>query len=256
VAAKGFDIADQSYDIGRPSYPQQFITKHIQKEFPKGDQHVTVMDLACGTGKLTTHLVAALNKDTTRMLALEPAKGMRESFSQKFPNIDVMSGGANAIPLLDDCLDAIFVGQAFHWFANEESLKEMHRVLKPRGLLSLWWNLEDNSVPWIKELRDQFEQYEGDTPQFRLGLWRQVWKEENTLFDPIQEDTFEHVLESDVIKAWHRIKSKSYINVLSKEKQETLRQRVLAILERHGLADGKPFPYPQITTNVYTRAIK
>ena len=33
--------------------------------------------------------------------------------------------------------------QAFHWFANEESLKEIHRVLKPAGVLAMVWNAED-----------------------------------------------------------------------------------------------------------------
>jgi len=33
--------------------------------------------------------------------------------------------------------------QAFHWFSNKDSLKEIHRVLKPAGVLGMVWNAED-----------------------------------------------------------------------------------------------------------------
>jgi SAM-dependent methyltransferase len=33
--------------------------------------------------------------------------------------------------------------QAFHWFSNDESLKEIHRVLRPVGVLAMVWNAED-----------------------------------------------------------------------------------------------------------------
>lgn len=32
--------------------------------------------------------------------------------------------------------------QAFHWFANDETLRELHRILKPHGALGLIWNIE------------------------------------------------------------------------------------------------------------------
>ena len=37
-------------------------------------------------------------------------------------------------------VDAVFVGEAFHWFANAEVLREIARVLRPRGVLAILFN--------------------------------------------------------------------------------------------------------------------
>lgn len=37
--------------------------------------------------------------------------------------------------------------QAFHWFATKPSLQEIHRILRPHGVLGLIWNAEDYNAP-------------------------------------------------------------------------------------------------------------
>lgn len=43
----------------------------------------------------------------------------------------------------EEWADGVVVAQAFHWFATEEALDEMHRVLKPGGVLGMIWNIDD-----------------------------------------------------------------------------------------------------------------
>lgn len=45
--------------------------------------------------------------------------------------------------------DALVCAQAFHWFATEVALGEIHRVLKPGGRPGLVWNVRDESVDWV-----------------------------------------------------------------------------------------------------------
>ena len=55
-------------------------------------------------------------------------------------------GVAEAIPLADACVDAVFVGEAFQWFDASEAVAEIARVLVPRGGLAViwthWWETE------------------------------------------------------------------------------------------------------------------
>ena len=47
------------------------------------------------------------------MIAVEPLDGMRALIP---PGAEVLAGTAEAIPLADESLDAVFCGEAFHWF--------------------------------------------------------------------------------------------------------------------------------------------
>src|SRR4029079_880649 len=68
------------------------------------------------------------------------------------PSVRAMAGTAERIPLPDASADALFVGQAFHWFDGPAALAEIARVLVPGGALGLVWNLRDERVPWVAEL--------------------------------------------------------------------------------------------------------
>ena len=64
---------------------------------------------------------------------------MRSSHDRRRGGV-VLDGSAEAIPLADGAVDAVFVAQAFHWFANDRAVLEIARVLRPGGTLALLWN--------------------------------------------------------------------------------------------------------------------
>ena len=67
-----------------------------------------MVDLAAGTGRLTRVLLAA----GASVTAIEPVSEMRAHIQ----GAATLEGTAEAIPLDGDSVDAVFVGEAFHWF--------------------------------------------------------------------------------------------------------------------------------------------
>jgi len=91
-------------------------------------QDATVLDLAAGTGKLTT----ALRERFAQVIAVEPDDGMRAYIEG-----EAHAGTAERIPLADATVDAVFVGEAFHWFDWERALAEIGRIVRPGGGLAV-----------------------------------------------------------------------------------------------------------------------
>lgn len=168
VAAVGFGRAAAAYERGRPGYPETAVA-WLAGRLRIGPGR-DVLDLAAGTGKLT----AALAPLGARLVAVEPVDGMRERLAAALPGVDVRAGTAEAIPLGDASLDAVLVGQAFHWFRPEEALAEIRRVLRPGGALALVWNVRDLRDPLQARLHELTAPLRGDAPSQASGDWAAV----------------------------------------------------------------------------------
>jgi SAM-dependent methyltransferase len=92
------------------------------------DAGATVLDLGAGTGTLTR----ALRERFARVLAVEPDEGMRARFDG-----EILAGSAEEIPLADGSVDAVLVGEAYHWFDHTRALPEIARVVRPGGGLAV-----------------------------------------------------------------------------------------------------------------------
>jgi ubiquinone/menaquinone biosynthesis C-methylase UbiE len=128
--ARSFDRAAEEYERGRPGWPPEVL------ELLPVAVDSTVLDIGAGTGKLTRVLAARY----THVIAVEPLAEMRAILEQRLPKAEALPGVAEAIPLGDASVDAVFTGQAFHWFANDVAVAEIARVLRPGGVLARMWN--------------------------------------------------------------------------------------------------------------------
>jgi ubiquinone/menaquinone biosynthesis C-methylase UbiE len=135
--ARSFDRAAVEYERARPGYPASALAV-----LPLGAD-AEVLDLGAGTGKLTRVLTGCYR----RVVAVEPLDGMRAILEQVVPGVESLAGSAESIPLPDASVDGVFAGQAFHWFANDEAVTEIARVLRPGGVLCLIWNEPTDPTP-------------------------------------------------------------------------------------------------------------
>jgi SAM-dependent methyltransferase len=242
--AVSFGARAAEYARGRPSYPEEAVRFCL----PAGAQRV--LDLGAGTGKLTRALLD-LGLD---VVAIEPLDEMRALI----PDVaTVLEGSAEAIPLADESVDAVVVGQAFHWFDRGVALDEIARVIRPDGTLGVLGNLIEPEEPWTREIAEMVGEADKTIdggPPFPGGL----------AFGEPQLRVVRHEQALDADALVDNVSSRSVVIVREAAEQEAVLERVRAIAppgrfamplvcaawrysrsRRFGqLASGSPIPLP------------
>jgi SAM-dependent methyltransferase len=127
------------YDELRPTYAPEAVRWVADRA--RLEPGSLVVDLAAGTGQLARRFVRL----GVRVVAVEPAANMRAVLATNLPDVTVVPGTAEAIPIGDGRADAVVVGNAFHHFVAEAAFAEIRRVLRPGGALALFWARTDDS---------------------------------------------------------------------------------------------------------------
>jgi SAM-dependent methyltransferase len=186
--ASSFGQRAAEYDRSRPEYPSEAIDLAAARLGLGADSEV--LDLGAGTGKLTRPLAQRF----ARVTAVEPDAAMRAVLSQVTDCYLAVEGSAEAIPLADASVNAVFVGQAFHWFDTDAALPEIARVLRARGGLVLvwteWWDTEPSIPPAATELiKSVFERHELERHSLETDAWRGCF--EGSPFEELRREQVE-----------------------------------------------------------------
>jgi ubiquinone/menaquinone biosynthesis C-methylase UbiE len=211
--ARSFAQVADEYDRGRPSYPPEAISWLL------GGEPLDVLDLAAGTGKLTSALLAAGH----HVLAVEPLAEMRTILTSTMPAAQTLSGTAEALPLADASVDAVTVGSAFHWFDARLAQTEIARVLRPPGVLGLLGNAFDASHAWVARVREIL----GPPAIQRPGHWPSV-EALGEDYAEVEDREFPHEQRIDRGSLRDLASSRSSLAIMSRDERE----QVLASLDQ------------------------
>lgn len=246
AAARGFGATADLYEARRPTYPEKAIGWLVDALGIQ--QSSTVIDLAAGTGKLTRQIAATV----PHVIALEPLAAMCSQFS-KVLNVPLVRTVAEAIPLRSGSVDAVLVGQAFHWFDAAAALCEIHRVVRPGGGIGLIWNMRDERMDWVAALGDIRRRY-GDI-RYDTGLWRKAFEASNR-FMPLVEEHFAYDQVLDPEGVVELMASRSFIAALDDDENRAVRDEIRRLLAEHPETAGRgELVLPYRTDAYWTRRV-
>lgn len=178
LASQFASVAD-AYERGRPEYAPAVIgATAVELGIGPGDR---VLDLAAGTGKLTTALVAY----GFDVLAVEPQEPLRRVLIEKVGADRVREGLAEQIPFGDGSLAAVMIADAFHWFDRPRALAEIRRVLAPEGGLALFNTAPDwSGASWAHELGTLVVDSRPEHPHFDGPDWQEFVRQAHGFAEP------------------------------------------------------------------------
>ncbi|MGW7347108.1 class I SAM-dependent methyltransferase [Streptomyces sp. NPDC054854] len=144
--ARSFDSAAALYAAHRPGYPDGLYDA-VEELSGRPLAGARVADVGAGTGIGTGPMRAR----GARVLAVEPGDGMSAEFRRALPEVPIVRGDGDRLPLATGTFDLLTYAQAWHWTDPARAVPEARRVLRPGGSLAIWWNDTDESVPWVAE---------------------------------------------------------------------------------------------------------
>lgn len=131
--ARAYDDQSKIYDQRWASYIEATVRETVARATLTDSEHV--LELACGTGALTTRLLKKWPGLT--ITALDISGGMLEkALFRVGTRVSFLRADAQELPFSSSQFDAVISCNAFHYWRHPEvSLREAARVLVPGGRL-------------------------------------------------------------------------------------------------------------------------
>jgi len=245
TAAAGFQAGSEVYERGRPDYPVEAVEFLI--DTLGIDSTTIIVELGAGTGKFTRMLVASTE---AKVIAVEPVENMRRQLQSLLPDVAVLDGTAESIPLGEAAADVVLAAQAFHWFDGRRALADIARVLKPGGRIGLVWNARDESLDWVSRMTEIVDRHGAGVPQYKSMAWKRAF-DGSSPFSELAKRSFRHAQTGDVQMLLDRVASISFIATLPPAHRQDVLAEVIQLVRTHPQTKDLPHITLPYRTDVY-----
>jgi SAM-dependent methyltransferase len=143
----------EAYARYRPDYPAALVDWVLdQASLGPGD---VIVDIGCGTG-ITSRLFA---RRGLRVIGVDLNAAMLAAARSANGEVRYVKGSVEDLPLSDGVAKAVVAGQAFHWFDLEHALAELSRVLVRGAACFAFWNIREQSTPFLRAYEQLLENW-------------------------------------------------------------------------------------------------
>ncbi len=135
------------------------VARHSLSLVAVEEKHKVVVDVGCGVGRELAQL-ASRHPPDVQFIGIEPAVNMREiaiKRTAKYPNVKILDGRFENLPLESGSVDYLYSILAFHWTTDpDKSVSELAQVLKPTGEMDLAFIGRHNGREFIRKTTPVF----------------------------------------------------------------------------------------------------
>jgi SAM-dependent methyltransferase len=230
IPAERFSNRVNDYISGRPGYPDAAVSWLVDT-FGL-EPTASIADVGAGTGIST----ALFLRHGFAVTAIEPNGAMREAAIARLghdPRFRAVAGSAEATTLPESSIDVVVAAQAFHWFDRAAFRRECGRILRPHGVVAIFWNVRRvEGSPFAagyEALLRKFGtdylavRHENVTDNELAGFFGRPF--ERRAFDNVQ------VLDREGLRA--RLLSSSYVPAAGHERHEAMLTALGALFDEH-----------------------
>ena len=166
----GYDGQSEMYRLYRPSYPLSMLQVLNDKLPIEKSKRALAVDIACGSGQLTSVLSRSLNTDTPtynefgygfqRVIGFDTSQKQLDQalMHSNAANIEYkLEDIGDCIPMESDSVNLVTIAQGLHWFNIPNLLNEITRIIKGNG---------DGMLAVLGYSAPRFEQYEKFQEEF------------------------------------------------------------------------------------------
>ena len=238
------------YIQSRPGYPAELVERFI--EAAGLSNRFRIADIGSGTGILARSFL----ENGCRVVGVEPNDEMRnaaEALLAEFPRFESQNGSAEETGLNDASVDAVMVGQAFHWFDVDSFRKEMLRILRShRWAMLVWNNRSLDATPFLRA----YEAF--------LQEWGTDYREVSSRYEDLdslkcffggefETVTYENCQDFSREGLRERLLSSSYVPGPEHDRQAPMLEALDRLFDAHADSDRATFIYD--TTMYYGKIV-
>lgn len=233
--ATSFGAEADNYEAGRPDYHFGAVAWMLEP-MPAGS--LRIADVGAGTGKLTRVLAKAPDAE---VVAIDPDPAMLATLRATTPGVPTFLGSAESLPLPGASVDAVVLGQAWHWVDPVAASAEIGRVVRSGGVLGLIWNIRDEREDWVRRLTEIMH---GSNAEVMLADGGPVVA---APFGALEEASWEWVRPITREQLHAMAASRSYIITASPEEKTRIRVEMDALFDELGLHADATIDLPYVT---------